>query len=218
MVDRAKLQTAGWALAAFVAVFLALRLLHHDSGGAGGGSVALSAPPAAREHAPAPAAAAVGGGRELTVDVAGEVRRPGVYRVPGGSRADAAVQQAGGATRRADLTAVNLAMKLQDGQQVVVPRRGAAVASPPAGSAGAGSSGGAGGSAAGAAGAPQQPISLSTATVQQLDGLDGIGPTLAQRIVAYRDAHGGFRSIDELRQVSGIGDKRFQALRKSLQP
>jgi competence protein ComEA len=92
-----------------------------------------------------------------------------------------------------------------------VPRRGAAPAA---------AAGGAGGgyAAAPSGAAPSQRISLSTATVQQLDSLDGIGPTLAQRIVAYRDAHGGFRSIDELRQVEGIGDKRFQALRKSLAP
>jgi competence protein ComEA len=65
---------------------------------------------------------------------------------------------------------------------------------------------------------PARPVSLSTATVEQLDTLDGIGPTLAARIVQYRDAHGGFRSVDELRQVSGIGDKRFAALRKAVQP
>ena len=66
--------------------------------------------------------------------------------------------------------------------------------------------------------APAQPISLSTATVEQLDTLDGIGPTLAGRIVQYREAHGGFRSVDELRQVAGIGDKRFEALKKAVEP
>jgi competence protein ComEA len=145
----------------------------------------------------------------LVVDVAGEVHRPGVYRVPAGSRADAAVQQAGGVTSRAERTAVNLAMPLRDGQQIVVPRRGAA----PVAATGTTASGG-GGSAPG----PAQPISLSTATPEQLDTLDGIGPTLAARIVQYRVAHGGFRSVDELRQVSGIGDKRFAALRKAVQP
>jgi competence protein ComEA len=150
----------------------------------------------------------------LVVDVAGEVRRPGVYRVPSGSRADTAVQQAGGVTRLGEPAAVNLAMPLRDGQQIVVPRRGAA------GAVGAAAAGGGGSSAApGATGAaPAQPISLSTATVEQLDTLDGIGPTLAGRIVEYRDAHGGFRSIEELRQVDGIGDKRFESLRKAVQP
>jgi competence protein ComEA len=102
-------------------------------------------------------------------------------------------------------------MPLHDGQQIVVPRRGATGAAAPGSPAG---------QAAGAspAGAPSQPISLSSATVEQLDTLDGIGPTLAGRIIQYRDAHGGFRSVDELRQVDGIGDKRFAALRKVLQP
>jgi competence protein ComEA len=100
---------------------------------------------------------------------------------------------------------VNLAMPLHDGQQIVVPRRGVPVA-------GAGVPGGAAGSV------PAQPISLSSATVEQLDTLDGIGPTLAGRIVEYREAHGGFRSIDELRQVDGIGDKRFESLSKAVQP
>jgi competence protein ComEA len=74
------------------------------------------------------------------------------------------------------------------------------------------------GSGGAAGSAPAAPVSLSSATVEQLDTLDGIGPTLAARIVQYRDAHGGFRSVDELRQVSGIGDKRFAALRKAVQP
>jgi competence protein ComEA len=104
---------------------------------------------------------------------------------------------------------VNLAMPLHDGQQVVVPKRGAApTAAGPAATAGSAPPGS----------PPAQPISLSTATVEQLDTLDGIGPTLAGRIVQYRDAHGGFRSIDELRQVDGIGDKRFESLRKAVQP
>jgi competence protein ComEA len=147
----------------------------------------------------------------LVVDVAGEVRRPGVYRVPAGSRVDAAVRRAGGVTRHGESAAVNLAMPLHDGQQVVVPRRGSATGGGPASAAP--------GAATGLPGAaPSQPVSLSTATVQQLDTLDGIGPTLAGRIVQYREAHGGFRSIDELRQVDGIGDKRFAALRKAVQP
>jgi competence protein ComEA len=104
---------------------------------------------------------------------------------------------------------VNLAMPLHDGQQIVVPRRGAA---PP------GAAGQAAGATPGAGAQASQPISLSTATVAQLDTLDGIGPTLAGRIVQYRDAHGGFQSIEELRQVDGIGEKRFAALRKAVQP
>jgi competence protein ComEA len=208
MVDKRKAELAGYAVAAFVLVFLALRLLHRDSGGA---PVSLETSATQTKEAPASSgpSPARPAGQLLVVDVAGEVRRPGVYRVPAGSRADAAVQLAGGVTARAERAAVNLAMPLHDGQQVVVPRHGAA---PMASSGAAGTTGPAGSSA------PAQPISLSTATVEQLDTLDGIGPTLAARIVQYRDAHGGFKSVDELRQVSGIGDKRFAALRKAVQP
>jgi competence protein ComEA len=124
-------------------------------------------------------------------------------RLPPGSRVAVALQRAGGPSRRADLTAVNLAARLQDGQQIVVPdgRAAPAAASP--------------GAAAGPAGAK---VHLSGATVEQLDGVDGIGPTLAQRIVEYRDSHGGFRSLAELAQVDGIGEKRLATLREALQP
>ena len=201
MDDRRKLELAGWALAAVVAVLLAARLLHR-----GGGDPV----PVAVKAAPAPARAPAPGGRAstLVVDVEGEVARPGLQHVAAGSRAGAAVEAAGGLTRRGDPTAVNLAAPLHDGQQIVVPRHGAA----PAVGAAAATAG-----QAGATGAPQAPISLSSATVAQLDTLDGIGPTLAQRIVQYRDAHGGFRSVEELKQVEGIGEKRFAALRQALQ-
>jgi competence protein ComEA len=140
--------------------------------------------------------------------VAGAVRRPGLFRVPAGSRVAAAVARAGGPGPKADLTLVNLAARVQDGQQVVVPVAGAA----PAAGAGAAASGTAGAALGGA-----KP-SLAMATVEQLEELDGIGPTLAERIVEYREAHGGFRSIGELRDVEGIGEKRFESLRKALQP
>jgi competence protein ComEA len=204
VIDRRKAELLGYAVAAFVLVLLALRLLHHDP---------ADAPIAIKQDAPRDAQGAGaprGGAKALVVDVAGEVRRPGVYRVPAGSRVDAAVQHAGGLTPRGEATAVNLAMPLHDGQQVVVPRRGSA---PVAGTASAGAAG-----AVPPPGAPAQPISLSMATVEQLDTLDGIGPTLAGRIVQYREAHGGFRSIEELRQVDGIGDKRYAALSKAVQP
>jgi competence protein ComEA len=142
------------------------------------------------------------------VDVEGQVARPGLQHVPAGSRAGAAVDAAGGLTRSGDATAVNLAAPLHDGQQIVVPKRGATAAAA-----------GAPSGAPGAAAAPSAgPISLSSASVAQLDTLDGIGPTLAQRIVQYREAHGGFRSVEELKQVEGIGEKRFAALRQALEP
>jgi competence protein ComEA len=139
-------------------------------------------------------------GEGLFVHVAGAVRRPGLFRVPAGSRVAAALARAGGPGRKADLTLVNLAARVQDGQQVVVPTAGAA---PPAGI---------------GAGVTGVKPSLATATVEQLEELDGIGPTLAERIVEYRDAHGGFRSLGELRDVEGIGEKRFESLREALQP
>jgi len=147
-----------------------------------------------------------GGGKSeawAVVQVAGEVRRPGVYRVRAGERVDDAVRLAGGATDRADLAGVNLAAKVEDGRQVIVPPRAATA---PA------AAGGAAGGAAGAV-APAQPISLNTATVEQLDELDGIGPLTARKIVAYREQHGGFRSVAELDRVPGIGEKRLAALR-----
>jgi competence protein ComEA len=216
VIDKRKAEVAAYALAAFVVVLLAMRLLHGDSGGDGGQKLTLEQPSragggATRGPDATPGATSTAKGRALVVDVAGEVRRPGVYRLPSGSRADLAVERAGGVTRHGERTAVNLAMPLHDGQQIVVPRRGAAGPAGASAPAGAGSSTGAGSQ-------PSQPISLSTATVAQLDTLDGIGPTLAGRIIKYRDAHGGFRSIDELRQVDGIGDKRFAALRKVVQP
>jgi competence protein ComEA len=211
MIDRRKAELAAYAVAAFVVVLLALRLLHRDGGGAS--AVSFAEPRTARAG-PKGAPTTGAHGRILVVDVAGEVRHPGVYRVPASARADEAVRQAGGVTRRGESAAVNLAMPLHDGQQIVVPRRGAGGSVVADGS--AGGTGTAGGAAT--ASAPGRPISLSSATVEQLDTLDGIGPTLAGRIVQYREAHGGFRSVDELRQVSGIGDKRFEALRKAVQP
>lgn len=216
MLDDDRIRIAAAALAAVVVVVLALRALENRAPAAGE-PVSMGGPPGAEASPPAKRGAEGG----LLVHVAGAVRRPGVYRVPAGSRADAAVRLAGGVSRRGDAAGVNLAAPLQDGQQIVVPRRGAraaaGVVAPGAAATGTGGTSSAAGAGAGA-GAAGAPISLSSATAEQLDTLDGIGPTLAQRIVAYRDAHGGFRSIEELRQVEGIGDKRFQALKASVQP
>ncbi len=140
------------------------------------------------------------GGR-LVVHVAGAVRHPGVYRLRTGARVADAVRRAGGARRRADLGAVNLASELQDGRQVLVPLR-----APGAGAA----------IAAGGAAAPGVPLDLNTATVEQLDELDGIGPATAQQIVAYRESHGGFGSVEELDQVPGIGETRLAAIREKV--
>jgi competence protein ComEA len=189
-----KLRLALAAVAVFVVVFGGVRLLERARAAPGGGPARVTIDPSAD-----PASPSSSGGTRLFVDVAGEVRRPGLYRVARGARVAAAIEMAGGFTRRADSAQVNLAAPLQDGQQVVVPP------------------GGTGGGAAGVGGA-KRPVSLATATAEDLDALDGIGPTLAQRIVEYRQQRGGFHSIDELRQVDGIGDKRFEQLKKALQP
>jgi competence protein ComEA len=142
-----------------------------------------------------------GAGGDLVVHVAGAVRRPGVYRMPVGSRVDDAVSRAGGASPRAELEAVNLAARLADGQQVVVPERASS-----------------GGVAAVGGGAEEGPISLGTATVEQLEEIEGIGPVTAGAIVEFRDEHGGLASVDQLDQVSGIGPATMESLRARLQP
>ena len=198
-------QIAAWAagLAVVAALGLWLLLSRGDAppGGGGGGA---TAPPPIRV---ADDSAAAGG--RLLVHVAGAVRHPGVYTLRAGSRVVDAVERAGGARAKADLSAVNLASKLEDGRQVLVPRR-------PAGGAGAvaATTAGAGAGAGAPPGVPAQPIDLNTATLEQLDTLDGVGPATAQKILDYRTAHGGFGSVDELGQVSGIGEKRLAALRE----
>jgi competence protein ComEA len=195
-------------LAVYVAAAIAIALL---------GARYVSA---AQEEAPPPEgrAAAVqveeeqageGGGRAV-VHVAGAVREPGVYRLREGDRVADAVDRAGGATGRADLTLLNLAAEVEDGRQVVVPERGIV------GGGGAGAGSAAPGGAAGAGGAQAPPINLNTATLEQLDTLEGVGPGIAQRILDYRDEQGGFGGVDELGQVPGIGEKRMAALREKV--
>jgi competence protein ComEA len=205
-LDRDRLRAAGWIAAAVVVALLGVRLL--SAGAAEPPPIGVGAAPGGGSGASGPGGPA---GPALLVQVAGEVGRPGVYRVPQGARVQDAVQQAGGLTRRADQAGVNLVARVADGQQVIVPRRGSTPVA-------AGGSGPAGGSAAPPGAAGGAKVSLGSATPEQLDGIDGIGPTLARRIVEYRQQHGGFRSVDELRQVDGIGEKRFEALRAAVTP
>ncbi|MFB7651348.1 MULTISPECIES: helix-hairpin-helix domain-containing protein [unclassified Streptomyces] len=156
---------------------------------------------------------AVGGaaptaGAEIVVDVGGRVRKPGVHRLPAGSRVADALRAAGGVRDGAKTDGLNQARFLVDGEQVVVgaPAPVAGVAPGGAGTAGSG------------AAAPAAPVSLNTATPDQLDTLPGVGPVLAQHIIDYRTQHGGFRSVDELREVNGIGERRFADLRDLVRP
>jgi competence protein ComEA len=139
-----------------------------------------------------------GGTQDMVVHVAGAVERPGVYRLPAGSRVTDAVKRAGGFAHGANQDAINLAARLSDGQQVVVPGPGATAAS--------------------AAGGQSGPISLGSATAEQLDQVEGIGPVTAQKIIEFRDQHGGLSSIDQLDEVDGIGPATMQTLRSGLQP
>lgn len=138
-------------------------------------------------------------GGELVVHVAGAVRRPGVYRLPSGSRVTDAVERAGGMTAAAEPDAVNLAAQLADGQQVVIPEGGGAA---PASGAASGDG----------------PIGLGTATVEQLDTIEGIGPVTAQDIVDFRTQNGGVSSVEDLDRIPGIGPVTMEALRAALQP
>jgi competence protein ComEA len=196
MAEHSVSRVATWVLMAAVIALALWRMTGWGDGDAEGSPVRFDRSPAAPG---APPGEPGGTARKAVVfvHVAGAVRRPGLVRVPSGSRAAAAVDRAGGATRRADLAGVNLAARVEDGQQVIVPVRVGAL--------------GAGATADGEPG-------LGTATVDQLDELDGIGPTLAERIVEYRTDNGGFRSIEELREVEGIGEKRFESLREAVQP
>jgi competence protein ComEA len=143
----------------------------------------------------------------VVVHVVGAVRRPGLYRLAHGARIADAVRRAGGASRRADLSLVNLAAQVSDGTQVVVPVRAAVAAAE-----GAGGDGDAG--PAGSAG----PVHLNSATVDDLDALPGIGPVTAQKIIDYREQHGAFSSVDDLDAVPGIGPARLEQLRDLVAP
>ncbi len=202
--------------AVVVAVGLRYVVLPKQAGPSEAQAVVL-APVAASPSEAAPAASpAASPTPDVMVYVCGAVRTPGVVRLPAGARVTDALELAGGPTAKAELAAVNLAAPVADGQQILVPERGApAVASAPAAS-GSTSSGGAlgvssvGGSTTGAL------ININTASLEELDRLDGVGPSTAQKIVDYRTENGGFKTIDEIKEVPGIGDAKFAAMKDSI--
>ncbi|HET6911664.1 MAG TPA: ComEA family DNA-binding protein [Mycobacteriales bacterium] len=175
-----------WLLLAGAAVILVTALLlsrHH---------AAAAVPPPARA---APIPVATPSTVQIVVDVGGRVRHPGLVSLANGARVADAIAAAGGALRPSDLATLNLAARVTDGQLLLIGVPGAAIG------------------AAGASGAGAGPVDLNSATVDQLDALPGVGPVLAQRIIDWRQQHGGFRSVDDLQQVPGIGARKFADLK-----
>ncbi len=166
--------------------------------------VAVGVPHASSPDRVAAAGSASGSAAEVVVDVAGKVRRPGLYRLPGGARVDDAVRAAGGALAGVNLANLNLAARVVDGAQIRVGLPGAAVADP----AGPVSGGGASGGTAAAA-----PVDVNSASSEQLQNLPGVGPVLAQHILDWRNQHGRFTSVAQLQDVSGIGPAKYAAIK-----
>jgi competence protein ComEA len=202
------------AVGALVVVALVAGGVWYRLGAASGGGTDTSA---AARHADASRSTATtrtGNAKQgkVTVHVAGAVTKPGVYELPSGARVIDAVEAAGGGVPGADLERLNLAAKLGDGQRLLVQKIGEAPQpGAPAGSAGSIDAGASG--ATGADPAAGALVNLNTATQAQLEALPGIGPSLARAIIGERDRRGGFRSVNELRDVRGIGEKRFADLK-----
>jgi competence protein ComEA len=183
-------RVAAAALVAVVALVLAFRQAASD-GPAASGAEPIETIAAAPPPPP----------ERVLVHVVGAVRRPGLYELPENSRVADAVERAGGTTAKADVALVNLAAPVADGTQIVVPRRSAAAP------------------AAGAVPPPATgPVSLNSATLEQLDTLPGVGPVTAQKIIAYREQNGAFRSVGDLDAVPGIGPARLEELRTLVTP
>ena len=186
-------------------------VLPKAAGPAGGEPLVLAAA-SPSPASPAAAVASPSAAADVVVYVCGAVKSPGVVRVPADARVADALALAGGPGPRAELDGVNLAAKVVDGQQIVVPERGTVAA------AGAAASGAAGGAAAagGSAAVPGAPVNINTASLEELDALSGVGPATAQKIIDYRTASGPFKTVEDIKNVSGIGDAKFAAMKDSI--
>jgi competence protein ComEA len=229
MPELSRTQVAVYGAIAVALLFVGARAVRGEGGGgndsgyassysgySSGGSTAEDEAGEGGEEAGGESFAVSGSGSDVVVDVTGAVERPGVYRLPAGSRVDDAVKRAGGASGKAEIDSINLAARLADGQQVVVPER--VVASAGGTAPGPEGFGGASGAAGVGASVEEGPISLGTASAAELDTINGIGPVTAQDIIEFREAHGGLSAVDQLDQISGIGPATMEALRERLQP
>jgi len=211
MPELSRTQVVVWGAIAVALLFVGARAVRGESGDVGGASTYADyssddeGGSGDESESEGGTFSVEGSGGDVVVDVTGAVQKPGVYRLPEGSRVEEAVQRAGGATGKAELDSLNLAARLADGQQVVVPEH--VPGAPPGAPA-----------AAGAGGEEDGPISLSTATAAELDTIDGIGPVTAEDIIKFREEHGGLSSVDQLDQISGIGPATMEALSERLQP
>ena len=204
----ARRQIYAYVALAIVVAALGVRYLALPRTASGG------APPALVLAAASPSTPAEAGPSalaEVMVYVCGAVRRPGVVRLPAGARVADALDLAGGPTARAELSAVNLAARVGDGQQIVVPERASdgapGAAAPPAV---------AGAPTAAAATPGGALVNINTASLTELEALSGVGPSTAQKIIDYRTANGGFTSVEQIMDVPGIGDAKFAAMKDSI--
>lgn len=183
-----------------------------DGSGAGAGHGASIPPDPSAAPEALPPGTPSGEAEQLVVHVSGAVSSPGVVRLPAGSRVDDALRAAGGATKEADLSAVNLARPLEDGEQIHVPVPGE---EPPPAAPDAAAPGSADGPSAAESGDPEDgaPIDLNTASASELEELPGVGPAIARRIVEHRENNGPFTSVDGLLEVSGIGPATLEKIR-----
>lgn len=214
MPELSRTQVAVYGAIAVALLFVGARAVRGEDGGGSDSGYTSSyddySPESSAEDESESGFSVANSGGDVVVDVTGAVRKPGVYRMPEGSRVNDAVKRAGGATGKAALDSINLAARLADGQQIVVPEN---VPSGVPGTAAATAAAGTGASAA-----EDAPISLGTATAAELDTIDGIGPVTAEDIIGFREEHGGLSSVDQLDQISGIGPATMEALRERLQP